>query len=175
LPRGRWEFDAIDYRGDTRTIWIRIGGPAAVCNAIAADIGTVLGDAKVTAIDGEPADQFWCELRALRFGGTTRECVVKVPFSLQSMRRLAACCDDQPDSVCLHSSVAGSIGWLAVAPGSLERVDALLKESRLKGLIVRGAIDSFGSCIIGDHRSGAIESAIKHAMDPPGRFPNFQG
>ena len=175
LARGRWELDAIDYRAETRSIWIRIGGSESACDAIAKDIAKVLGDREVVAIDAELAIQGWQQLGDLSFGGTSRDGAVKVPFTLQQMRRLAAWCDDHRDAVCLHASVAGSIGWLAVGDGFLGRVDAWLKESQMNGLVLRGAIDPGGSCVIGDHRSGPIESAIKNAMDPPGRFPSFQG
>lgn len=193
LARGRWELDAIDYQAENRTIWIRIGGDAPICNSIAADIGNVIGQAsgdqgssartadapEVVSIDADQAVAEWRQFNDLRFfagNGSDNENnhgVAKIPTTLCTMQRLAKSCDDHPDQLRLHSSVAGSISWLAFHENQC--IDSLLNEIDLTGLVLRRPNDESGSCVVGDRSVDPIESAVKDAMDPPGRFPSFPG
>lgn len=187
IARGRWELDAIDYQTQSRSVWIRIGGEASVCDSIAADIGHVIGqtvgDNKVVPIDADQATANWQNLNALRFWQTSRNGIVKIPTTLGSMQRLAEVCDDHADQMRLHVSVAGSIGWLAIkedqsngkAFASYEHIDSVLQKLDITGLLLRDPKDESESCVLGSRRSDSIGSAVKDAMDPPGCFPNFPG
>ncbi len=175
LARGRWELDAIDYRSESRSIWIRIGAAKPVCDAIATDISRSLQTHTVEPMTDEQAVQSWAPLMQLRFGGSNRRSIVKIPMVLQQMQRLATWCDDRRDKVCLHASVAGSIGWLAVADDILADVDAFLVDASMTGLVIRGDQQSTGRWMLGTRRSAPIDQKIKDAMDPPGRFPNLGG
>ncbi|QEF98131.1 putative FAD-linked oxidoreductase [Stieleria maiorica] len=173
--RGRWELDAIDYHCQSRSIWVRMGGPKTVCDAIIADMARSIGNRDLIPMSGEQSAQAWAPLMNLRFGGPDRPAIVKVPMDLQQMQRLATWCDERRDRVCLHTSVAGSIGWLAAAGGMLDDVDAFLAESSLTGLVIRDDQGPLGRWTIGAKRAAAIDGRIKHAMDPPGRFPGLEG
>jgi glycolate oxidase FAD binding subunit len=179
LARGRWELDAIDYQAARRTLWIRIGGPKSVCDSIASDIGKTIADHEMVSIDAELASDQWNSLLGLHFGGPNRNGVAKVPLTLSNMKRLALWCDEQEDRLSLHASVAGAIGWLSFEEQpddeSFQKIDSYFKESNMTGLLIQGPNDRCKSFIIGDYRPSPIESAVKHAMDPPGRFPSFPG
>ena len=69
LARGRWELDAIDYRGEQRTLWIRLGGPKSVCERIVEDIRDSIGQPTLRSMSPEQAKEFWGELTSLAFGG----------------------------------------------------------------------------------------------------------
>nr|WP_286178192.1 FAD-binding protein [Rhodopirellula sp. JC639] len=173
--RGRWELDAIDYHCPSRSIWIRTGGPDDVCDAIIADMAQSIGNRNLAPMTNEQSAQSWAPLMNLCFGGPDRPAIVKIPIDLQQMQHLATWCDDRSDRVCLHTSVAGSIGWLAAADGMLDEVDAFLAESSLSGLVIRDDQGPSGRWTIGAKRAAAIDQRIKHAMDPPGRFPSLGG
>ena len=135
----RWELDAIDYQAARRTIWIRIGGEASVCDSIASDIGNVIIDQEVVSTDAEQANDQWQSVLDLSFGGPNRNGVAKVPLTLSTLQRLALWCDDRADRFSLHGSVAGSIGWLSFQDQprneSFRQVDSYFKESNLTGLL----------------------------------------
>lgn len=180
LARGRWELDAIDYRAQTRCIWIRLGGPQGVCDAIVADVRQEIAKGlseplEFIAAPEQQASEFWSELNSLRFGGAVRRSIIKVPMTLDQLTELAAWCDTQPDQVCLHNSVAGAIGWLACDAKVVDEIDRLLASHQLSGLIVSSDAEEFDRFLIGTDVSGNIRSAVKLAMDPPGRFPEYSG
>ncbi|MCA9140955.1 MAG: hypothetical protein KDB00_29490, partial [Planctomycetales bacterium] len=165
----------IDYHCESRTLWVRMGGDQAVCDSIAGDINQFLDDPTLNRMPPEQSNQNWADLGAFRFGGPKRDTIIKVPLTLDRMVHLAQWCDDHADQVCLHCSVAGAMGWLACQSDFLVDVDSFLAKSEMQGLVVRGQLPSSGSCVAGIHRFGPIQSAIKDAMDPPGRFPSFAG
>lgn len=175
LARGRWELDAIDYHCESRTLWIRMGGLQSVCDSIAGDINQVLDGPVLKDTPIELANENWTALRDCRFGGSARESIVRVPMTLNQMVHVAKWCDDHRDRVCLHSSVAGAIGWLACQDESIVDVASFLRESDMTGIVIRGPLARPGACMIGKLRFGKIEDAVKSAMDPPGRFPSLAG
>lgn len=175
MAGGRWELDAIDYRAETRSIWVRLGGEKKVCESIIGDICDNAARREAVPMATEHAVDSWSELSELQFGGPTRQNIVKIPMILEQMQRLAHWCDEYRDRVSLHASVAGSIGWLALADGLMDDVELYLKEASMTGLVIRGPARADGLCFIGAHHCQSVESAIKRAMDPPGRFPSFSG
>lgn len=178
IARGRWELDAIDYQSDVRRIWIRIGGEKTVCDAIVNDIARTIEVQQIVPQTDDEASLFWTRLAGLEFGGDQRDLIVKVPMNLDTLASLATWCDQHSDSICLHNSVAGSIGWLAIKASFIDQAESFLQQLGLAGLLVRGLLardpaNPGGRCLVGHRTTAPIETAIKAAMDPPGHFPGF--
>lgn len=172
IARGRWELDAIDYQAATRTIWIRIGADQGVSEAIVSDIAHTI-DVSLPLRRTDQAGQFWQSLRELRFGRPEQTCVLKLPLTLRQMRALSQWCDGFADGVTLHVSVAGALGWLAIEERRLADLEGFLVESQMTGLVLRGGTTAPHRCLIGSRTTAPIETAVKVAMDPPGRFPSL--
>jgi hypothetical protein len=176
LARGRWELDAIDYRAGTHSVWVRMGGSEAVCQAMAADISATLDGVHLQPVAGDQAGNDWRQVNEFEFASGAR-CLVKVPCTLKGLAPLAAWCDQRPQQAALHVSAAGGVSWLLVAPEQLAELDTVLHQLDAAGLLIWRPTGSSGdqpqpaSAWLGPARQQRVETAIKQAMDPPGRFP----
>ncbi len=162
----RWEIDAIDYRVDQQSIFLRLAGPARVNDAIADEIRSIWGE-DVSVVDS--ANDFWRAVRELCWLPNS-SIAVKIPSSAGQLARLYDSFAGEDDDK-LHWSVAGNVLWLLLNdPERLTGLDQQLQSLEMPGLVIRG---SSAEPRIGKWRSSAMESAVKAAMDPPARFPNF--
>ncbi|MCO8124866.1 FAD-binding protein [Stieleria sp. TO1_6] len=171
--RGRWELDAIDYSAKTRMVWLRISGAAEISQAIADDMQRVGVADSLTRVDSDQAALIWQQLGSFEFGPEL-DCVAKVPTTLRQMIGLADWCDTSKHAAVLHNSVAGAISWIALSQHDLDDFDTYLRETEVTGQLMRGPRAPDGRLVIGNRGINHIESAIKHAMDPVGRFPIFE-
>ncbi len=162
----RWEIDAIDYRVNQQSIFLRVAGPQRVNDAIADEIRSMWGeDVSVW----EFADDFWRSVRELNWSPGS-PIAVKVPCSPGQLAGLydsfAGGDDDQ-----LHWSVAGNVLWVLLRDEEpLTALDQRLQLLEMPGLVVRGSSDR---PLIGKWKSSEMASALKSAMDPPAKFPSF--
>lgn len=173
IAQGRWELDAIDYRADARSLWIRVGADAAVSQAIIDDLQRSLGGLTLERATPDRAAEHWNSVRELSFGGPQRSRVIKVPTTLKQVCELARWGDQDAAQVSVHASVAGGLCWVAVAPDALPQLERVLINGNLAGLMVRGECGDTIKPRIGIRHSFEIESAVKSAMDPPGRYPDL--
>lgn len=162
----RWELDAIDYRAQQHSIFLRLGGPPEVNDAIASEICSLWGECTKTV---ENADEFWRSVRELNWKGDS-PIAVKVPATsvrwIDSLESIVASAEPQ-----IHCSVAGNVFWILLDDQQqLHKLDLGLQQLKLPGLVLRG---SKSGPRIGQWSTSEMESAIKSAMDPPARFPGF--
>jgi len=160
----RWELYAVDYRPSMQSIQLRLGGPANANEAIANEIRSLWGD---DVSDLDAADEFWRGVGELRFG--SGDAVVKVPTTGEQMLHIAESLGRE-EGVTLHVSLAGNLVWISVAGTTrLQSIDSVLRSLDLTGLVVRGE----GSALVGAWSDSQMQRALKQAMDPKSRFPEF--
>ena len=124
---------------------------------------SVQGGARTSSVL-EFADDFWRAVRELNWlqpsrcrQGSLHTRPACSPVGLACMRRRQS-----------HWSVAGNVMWILLTAGStLGAIDQHLNSTALSGLVVRGACDRTR---LGQRVSSAMETAVKQAMDPPGKF-----
>jgi glycolate oxidase FAD binding subunit len=167
----RWELDAIDYRPiDYRTgeqsMFLRLAGPERANASITGEIRSKWGE---DVSDLTSPDEFWRSVGELSW--SSEGCVaVKIPTTPQQFIELHHSFADDPN-VKMHASVAANVAWVLL--NSSESISAFVGQLRsleIPALVVRG------SCVqprIGQWSSFEIESDVKAAMDPPGKFPAF--
>ncbi len=155
-----WELDAIDYRTDQQTIYLRIAGPSAANRAIAAEIRNQWGG---DVADADNPNDFWRSVRELNWIADAPT-AVKIPTTPDAVLQL---CDRLPGH--LHFSVAANVAWLLLDTNhQLADTAKSLSANGLKGLVVTGNCSR--SCI-GTWISNEIDLALKRALDPAGIFP----
>jgi len=162
----RWEIDAIDYRVDQQSIFLRLAGPERVNEAIADEIRSMWGE-DVSVLDS--ANDFWRSIRELCWLPES-SIAIKIATSPGQLARLYDSFAGEDDDK-LHWSVAGNVLWVLLDDNErLTGLDAQLQSLELPALVVRG---SSVEPRIGKWTSSGMESAVKAAMDPPARFPRF--
>jgi glycolate oxidase FAD binding subunit len=159
----RWEADAIDYRPSDGRIYLRLAGPGRSCDAIAGEVQSTWGS---DVAEVEDPDAFWQAVRELNWSADHR-LAVKVPIQPSQLKELDQPLADQS----LHLSVAGNVVWMLIDDQlPVDSLDELLDRRRLAGLVLR---DAGAQPRLGRWPTGDILAAVKTAMDPPARFPEY--
>lgn len=162
----RWELDAIDYRPDQQSLFLRLAGSQQVNESISREIRSTWGE---DVSDGELHDPFWRSIRELNWSQSVSPVVVKVPATAAQFPALydSLAADDR---VSCHWSVAGSVLWISLDTSEqLSSLDAQLQSLVMAGLVVRGDCDAPQ---IGTWPTNDMQAAVKAAMDPPAKFPD---
>ena len=161
----RWELDAIDYRPETRTVFLRIAGPAEVNQALVQKISDLWG-ADVEPIPDD--DEFWKSMVELSWPDRALPIAVKIPAHPDLLTSLVPWAE-QHVGMDLHVSVAGSVVWaLCDSQQEVDQLDRFLTEHVSAGLVVRGDVRE---AKMGAWAQQEIASAVKMAMDPTMKFP----
>ncbi|MDP3071648.1 MAG: FAD-binding protein [Opitutaceae bacterium] len=154
----RWECDALDTALDEPAVLARIGGPAAALDALCAEIlarfpGAILADGEASSHWRRATEFLWAH-----DGGSLAKFAItpaQVPeFSAWARRRPGGRG---------WISAGGNVGYVAAESG------AALADAPWPGVMLRGT----GPLWIGPQRAPAIIAAVKHALDPHGRFPSL--
>ncbi len=162
----RWELDAIDYRPDQQTIYLRVAGPPQVNESIEREICSVWGD---DVSQCPSADAFWQSVRELNWSGND-SIAVKVPTTPRQFPGLYASLADNDVLQC-HLSVAGNVLWILLQTSDrLTTLDKELRSRGISGLVVRG---DGATPLVGNWVTSEMQTAVKAALDPPARFPNL--
>ncbi len=164
--RERWELDRLEIVPSEQALYLSLGGPGRALGRLAADIeGRWLGDVK--QLDGEEAAAFWAEARELRWAaGRTLVKVATCPSQVESLdRRLRPL-----GGVVRRYACGGALAWLAIE-GSPQPLEAVLADLGLSGLVIQG--EPGAPLHVGMRREDRIVAAMKEALDPVGRFPDF--
>ncbi|MBL9188125.1 MAG: FAD-binding protein [Opitutaceae bacterium] len=154
----RWELDALDSAVGEPAVLARIGGPAAALDALCAEI---LGRCPGEELAGEAAVHCWSVATEFRWahegGGLAKFAITpaQVPEFSAWVRRLPGGRG--------WISAGGNVGYVAAESG------AALVGAPWPGVTLRGTSPLW----LGPQRTPAIIDAVKHALDPHGRFPNL--
>lgn len=160
----RWELDAIDYRPDQKSLFLRLAGPERANEAIAREIKSTW-DCEV--LDWEAQVEFWRSVRELTWSPESRT-FIKVPITPALFLRLHQSFANEKAFHC-HLSVAGNVLWIGVDDEvTVSTLSSELDSLECCGLVVRG---EHSGCLIGRRNPSRMESAIKQAMDPAEKFP----
>lgn len=158
LARGRWEFEALDAPVEEPAVYGRLGGPAAALDALAAEI---LGRWRGAVLTTGEADFFWQSVNEFRWAHSTGG-LAKFALRPDAMETFAAAVRGRADARG-WIGVAGNVGYVSVPAGvALPELDA-------PGLRLRGE----GALWLGQCARHDVMRAVKHALDPQGRFPHL--
>ncbi len=161
--RGRWEFAALDAEFPSGRAYGRIGGAPEALEALAADIA---GRWSARVLPAEAAAELWRSANELSWahpGGA----LFKLPLTLARLPEFASLVRGLPDARAWVSA-AGNGAYLSLADAA--QVGALADALRPWGgtaLALRGESPLW----LGRPPEAAIFAAVKHALDPDGRFP----
>jgi glycolate oxidase FAD binding subunit len=161
----RWEPNALDLLPDGKTVCVRLTGPAPALEVLS---GEVLARWPGQALSVTEADALWSEVREFRWahpGGVLAKVAITpaVVPSLDAATRTI-------NGTRVHISAGGNVAFVSL-PTSVK--PAALQE-RLRALGLPG-VTLCGNAPLwcGAHTTPAIDSAVKHALDPQNRFPGL--
>lgn len=162
----RWEADALDYDAAGRSLWIRLGGPSAALDQLCREIdgrwaGEVrrVEESEAAGLWRSVTEAAWCEEGTL---------LAKVPVTPSRILALEERLEGLPEGRRWYSA-GGAVAWLTSGPEELPAVQEALVALGLPGLVLRGGVP--GALWLGPRPAGAIEAAVKRALDPEARFP----
>ena len=159
----RWELDAIDYRPDQRTIYLRLRGPETAVQTIVEDIRSRWGR-DLTVWESE--EQFWNQVSDLNW--CDHAFAMKVPTTPTQAIELWRVLDGRGS---MHCSAACNVAWiLAESRQAVDRIDEQLSQYGMAGMVLRGELPS---AFLGRWPDYKVGRAIKEAMDPSGKFPDL--
>lgn len=165
ISHSRWEADALDYSPAHRAVWLRLAHPAAALDPLVAEISRVWPD-RVRTLSTEEAASGWSGL--LEWSpDTLGASVARVPVTPLQIPRLEAALAHAP-GLRVHYSVGGNLAWLGWSGPVPAPLNDTLSTQGLGGVLLRGE----GPLRLGRAASRVIDSAIKRALDPQGRFPS---
>ncbi|MBL9201456.1 MAG: FAD-binding protein [Opitutaceae bacterium] len=152
----RWELDALDTVVGQPAVLARIGGPPAALDALCAEI---LGRFPGRALADDAAAEVW--------RGATEFAWAPAAGALAKFALTPA---QTPEFSAWVRSLPGGCGWIG-AGGNVGYASAgagaNLSAAPWPGVTLRG----HGPLWLGPQRTPAIAGAVKHALDPQGRFP----
>jgi glycolate oxidase FAD binding subunit len=161
----RWELDALDLLPDSKTVCLRLAGPAPALEALSCEVlarwpGQVLSVAE--------ADAAWTELREFRWAHSG--CVlVKVAITPAVVPALYAVARSL-EGTRIHVSAGGNVAFVSL-PSS---VPAAALQERLRALSLPAVCLSGNAPLwCGTRTDSAISTAVKQALDPQNRFPGL--
>ena len=169
----RWECYAIDYGGNTKQLFLRLGGPPESNAAISEEIQKKWpGDVEV--LTQECSVEFWTAMRELQWfwkDDSGEKIAAKVPISPKILPPLQTALDSL-DGVTTHYSVAGNVAGIFMSNAEIAgEVNDLLLSINLSGMTFIGNSDI--PLWLGKKPATTISSALKTVLDPQNKFPHL--
>lgn len=163
VANARLDLDALDIGVTPQhyTLWVRLGGWETILAQRLAQVRTLLGAGD--ELSGPAEDAAWHAVQEFTWA-LPSAALVKVATTPATLPRLDEALH-QADAQ-RHYAVGGNLTWIAW-PDALTELDALLRELRLSGLILRGPTNQPW---IGHPIDNGFMQRIKRALDPDGRF-----
>lgn len=163
--RGRWEVQALDIPPAGLDVYVRLAGPAQALPELAKEILSRWPGEELPEVE---AQQTWSDLRELRWVYASGS-VIKVALSpavlaafYQEIQRL--------EGVRVHITCGGNMALLSVpSPEPAAGLAQALSTLSLSAIELRGE----GPLWYGVPSRPEIVQAVKHALDPPNRFPGL--
>lgn len=172
LAAGRWELDAIDFDRQAMSVYLRLAGPEAACQQLAADLQQCLGrDLKMS----QDLD-YWSQVADLQTVLPSHTLLAKLPANLNLVKQLERIADQHADKFGYRVSVAGALAWLSFDHAVLAELQSFLAQHQATGLVIRQLDgEPVTNPMIGARKDAqsqqTVQQAIKHAMDPSQAFP----
>jgi glycolate oxidase FAD binding subunit len=159
--RTRWEPDALDILPDGQSVVLRLAGPESALVAMAREI---LAHRPGTQLPPSEAANIWRDIRefAWAFPNGALVKVATTATQLSALQAAVTCADGR-----LQVSAGGDVTYLSSLDG--KGLAAIVRQLDLRGIMLRGD----GPLWPGAHRHQQISDAVKHALDPHGRFPSI--
>jgi glycolate oxidase FAD binding subunit len=165
ISLGRWEPQAIDIAPGAQHVLVRLAGPASALPALAKEILTRWPGAELSA---SQADSFWTELGECQWAHSAGV-LLKVPITMNQVTAVLEATSLIPDAG-VHISAGGNVAFVSLAsPGQVASLSGTFQKLGVTALTLRGSAPLW----LGVRRPAQVESAVKHALDPDGRFPGL--
>ena len=166
LLSSRWEVNALDYWPERKEIGFQLTGSTESIIAIASDIEHQL----TVQLDVENDQQrYWDSVREFSFFDP-EQCVVKIPVAGKSYLAIEPWLARQ-ESFATHLGCGGAVLWVSCPVDEMSNLEKQLVDHELSGLVVRGASPTIW---LGKRPQSKMAAAVKSAMDPATRFPDFE-
>jgi glycolate oxidase FAD binding subunit len=161
----RWELDALELLPEGEAVAVRLAGPGQALNEISREI---LARWPGETMSAPEAETLWSGLREFRWPEPESPLfkvpltTVELPPLLQGLGQIAG--------ARVHVSGGGNVAFISLASiGDAGAVDELLRRLNLSGVALRGNVPLW----LGLHPAREITRAVKHALDPNGRYPGL--
>lgn len=156
LPLDLFAIDLEPSQGET-TLFVRLGSSLDIMPARIDRIRKILGDCVL--IEGDEESVVWREMREFSWV-PEGDALVKIPLTPKRVPEFDTLLESF--AALRRYSVGGNVAWVAW-PESVDRLDALLSELDLSGLVVLGP---GGQPRVGINRSETFFRRVKQALDP---------
>jgi glycolate oxidase FAD binding subunit len=156
IGAARWEADAVDLPPEGDAVLVRIAAPGEAIDSLSGEITTRFGG---VAVDRATAAAAWSRLGEFEWAHADGDLLklattpAQLPALATSVRAVAG--------ARMHISAAGNLAFVSLPPGA--------QAWSIPALTLRGK----GSLLPGAKPAPAIAAAVKRALDPDGRFPEF--
>lgn len=160
----RWEADALDIPPGGTDLVVRLAGPAAALQALAAEIlarfeGEILSERAGASLWNELREFGWAHIGGPLYKVALSPAAV-VPLALADLRDAR-----------IHFSAGGNVAFVSLSEESLgSALDERLQRLRLCGVGLRGSVPLW----LGRSSRPEIATAVKRALDPENRFPSLE-
>lgn len=153
LSRSRYELDALDYQPRSKTLWLRLAGPAESNAALANHLGGNI----------VPCESVWPDLNTFAWAPPAHT-LVKVPTgprqALDLLTNLASL-----SATSTHLSAGANTLWIATV--DLPSLESILITHQAPAQVIRGASPHIH---LAPPPSAKITQSLKDAFDPRNRF-----
>src|SRR5579883_1090163 len=163
--RSRWEPDALEIPAGDCSVLLRLAGPSAAIEQIAADILSRFPGEKLNSAD---ADRAWSNIREFHWTHSTGP-LVKVPVTPLSFPDLLKALEPV-DRLRVHISGGGNAAYVSMPSAEqFPLFNKALAGLSLPGVSLRGEVPAW----VGKQPRAQIADAVKRALDPQNRFPSL--
>ena len=160
FTRSNFDFEALELE-PPNVLVLRLGGVPDALETRAKRLIDFLGLSPLQWLEREEDAQYWQEER--EFAWTKRPVLVKVPLT---PARLVAL-EERLHGIPRQYSAGGQVAWISCEPYEIGRLEAVLLELGLSGLMVRGEVkDPFLGKPLNEH----FHARVRRALDPNGVF-----
>ncbi len=169
LARGPLDLDALELERGGR-LTARLGGDMEALDPRAARLAAEVGEADgpPERVDGEDEAGLWRDAAELSWV-PPEHAVVRVPLTAHGVVALDTALAAAGASA--RYGLGANVAWVAWPQGiEIDRLDALLRESRLTGMALTGAPVAGRRPLLGVVPGGAFGARVRRALDPFDRF-----
>ena len=161
----RWELDALDCLPDTKSVAMRLNGPATALEALSQEI---LNRWPGRRLDETEAQALWINLREFHWANATGPLlkIAVVPNAVVTLAHSVSALSGAR----MHLSAGGNLAFISLADAAqAATLNQTLVTQKLSGLTLRGDAPLW----LGAQNDFKIAAAVKTALDAENRFPTL--